>query len=65
VEPLRKNIGQLDFLFRIRRTRLQPFLSRVEHDPRSAHIGVSDPGQDPVAQQTEEPVIKSRDIDID
>ena len=65
VEALRENIGQIDFLFRIRRSRSQRLFLRVHHDPRRMNVGILDCGRNPVPEQREQSVVDPGKIEID
>ena len=65
VKALRENIGQVDFLFRIRRTRPQRLLLRIHDNARGMNIGVLDRARESMPKQGEQPVIDSGKIDID
>ncbi len=65
VKALRENIGQVDFLFRIRRAGPQRRPLRIHHDPHGMHIRILDCGGNPMSQQREQPVVDSGKIDID
>ena len=65
VQAFRKNIGQLDFLFWIRRAGSQRRFRRIHHNASGMHIRALDCGRNPVSQQREQPVVDSAKVDID
>jgi len=65
VEPFRKNIRQLDFLFRIRRARSQRRFCRIQNDPRLMHVRIVDRTGNSMAEQRKKSVVDSGKIDID
>src|SRR2546428_2768508 len=65
VKALRKNITQVDLLFRIRRAGSQRRLLRIHDNARGMNIGVRDRARESVPQQREQAVIDSGKIDID
>ena len=65
VNAFRKNVGQFDFLFRIRRAGAQRRLLRIHDNARGMNIGVLDRARESMPKQGEQPVIDSGKIDID
>src|SRR5690242_19836880 len=64
VNALRENIGDLDFLFRIRRARTQRSFVGVHHDFGRAYLDIPEGIGDSVAQEGEESVVDSGIIEV-
>ena len=65
VDAFRKNIRQLDFLFRIRWTRTQRCPGRIDNNPGRPHLHIPESIGKSMPQKGVEPVVDPGEIDID